>query len=324
MQVIVKRCHCLQAIISYVMDLIQGEDNSPALHLADSSLLLQFLSSIESCLDRTAGKHASDMHEAASQVQVLCLACLEAKATVSYPLQSPVFQAAALVLQRAFEVSGKPTAHVSVWRVLKLLDGGAGMQYAGLAALLLLLECHSPVLRRVLKKHASEVFRKVLASLHSTSMTPSHAQLQAHAAGSLALRCLESMAAQKADFRHIGPALHQVTAGISACTHALGWEVRAAAADAAVGARDSRVPVVGIVQIVGACCSLITALLRHRPEAAEAVAAALPWLSRQWLQCLPPMATEPGAQDTWRCDAYPLNTCLLSVCTTSLCMLTMV
>lgn len=306
----------MQDSIKCLTAFIGRSDSSQTLCQVDDSLVIQLLSAIEMCLDRMVYHNHTDAHEAASQVQLLCLACLEAQvSTAVSPLQRPAFQAATMLLQRAFEASGKQHAHSTLNRVLELLTGGAGAVYAGLTALLLLLECRSPVLRWVLKKNALTVFHKVLTSLHASSMQAakqqSQQQLQVHAINSLALRCIESMVAQRADFRHIGPVLHQVTSCVSASTHAVLSQVRAAAKDT----KASPAPVVGVLQIIAGCCSLVTALMRHRSEAVEAVVATLPYLSRQWLECFSTLATAPGVEEAWRCASCPVIMCFFATFT---------
>lgn len=303
------------------MAVIASAGSTHTLHVADGGVMLQLLSSAEALLNHMVTCQHSDAAEGAMQVQLLCLACLEAEVSTAtiWPMQSPTFQAGSLVLQRALEACGKRHAHSTLQRVLGLLHGrphcGAGPLYTGLTAILLLLESGSPVLRRVLKKDALTVFHTVLTSLHANSIVTAEQQnsqqrLQVHAINSLALRCMESMVAQKGQFRDIGPVLHQVSACVGASTDTLLSHVQA------VNRAASPVPVEGAVQIIGGCCSLITALVRHRSEAAEAVIVGVPWFSRQWIDCLCCLATASGVEEMRRCvmDRFDMLACELPVC----------
>jgi hypothetical protein len=294
-------------------------DGSTVQHAAQEYHTLQLLSSVEICLNRMSCSPPADVNAAAAQVQLLCLTCMEAEARTAVnshsPMQKPSFQAAAMLLQRALEASSKSYARSFLQRVLTDLDAasrrGTGAVYACLAALLLLLECSHPSVRRVVKKHALAVFSRVLACVHSNSMAAGqwpHCDPITHAANSLALRCIESMVAQKRDFRSLGPVLHQITACVSASTNTLLSQVQAASTVVAAA-----MPVAGGLQIIGGCCSLITALMRHRSESAEAVVATTPWLSQQWMWYLQTLASASDVKESERYELRALKSSVFIV-----------
>lgn len=171
----------------------------------------------------------------------------------------------------------------------------------------------------------------------SCSGEQQHFPARVNAATSLSLRCMESMCAQKRSFKLIGPVLHQVTSCVTAATAALMLQVQAAnihkplrdrgvdawsreaegkqtatfspmhkATDALCVRAASASPQGeelggGVVQVLGGCCSLITALLRHRPEAAEAATAALPWLTQQCINCIACFYNTHDSHHSQRC-----------------------
>lgn len=129
----------------------------------------------------------------------------------------------------------------------------------------------------------------------------------------LALRCMESLVGQKADFPHLSHPLRQVPACV--CAAAASLQQRAATATAA----QRRGELVEGLLCLGACCALLTALLRHRPEAASALAVCLPGLSACWIDTLV-ASSRASLPHTLRCAlpvraAVPLlRACVLVWC----------
>jgi hypothetical protein len=280
---------------------------------------LQLLSAVELAFAAVASTAAADAQPAVVAVQDCAVRCLEAVAmrckAADPPhtlLLSPAVQAATLLLQRAVSASRRSTVAALLPRVLAGLAQRPAAAAAHLLWLLQLLESRTLAVRREMRRHVAMLLSSLVAAVQRVllwgdsaprvgdkrrcrdSPAPrSHAEPCGHAeAAVLALRCSESMVGQKADLPELGAAVHQVA---GAAGDAAEWLAARARASHAAG-RD-------VLLLVCSCCSLLVALLRHRPEASPSVTARLPATSAHLVAVLAQAARRAPLECSRCCPA---------------------